>query len=158
MIDALRSAWAARSIREQRLLLVMFALLALTILWLGILRPLGDASSAARERLDRATVDAGRIAARAEDIKQAKRGMPAALDTPLDTAVQQAASAAGFELSRVDLQGQDRLGIAIAAARAPALFDWLGGLARRGVLVEHIAIRPNSDATLSVDATLGTAR
>lgn len=158
MIAALRLAWSERSTREQRLLLVMIALAAIVVLWLGIIRPLGDALSAADARLAQAAIAQGDIAARVDELALARRTAPRRPDRPLDAAVNDAASAAGMTLSRVDLQGADRIAIGIGAVRGPALFDWLGGLARQGIVVERIALTANADATLSVDAMLSAAR
>ena len=50
MSARLKAQWLARTPRERWLLGVMFALLALVLVWFLILRPLGDMLSAARER------------------------------------------------------------------------------------------------------------
>jgi len=42
--------WRERTLREQRLLLVMFALIALALGWLLVIRPLSDALDAAQTR------------------------------------------------------------------------------------------------------------
>ena len=42
--------WATRSTREQRLLAVMFGLIALVLVWLLVVRPLGDALDRAKQR------------------------------------------------------------------------------------------------------------
>ena len=49
-MKALKLWFDGRSLREKRLLLVMGALLVVTLLWGGLLRPLGDGLSSARER------------------------------------------------------------------------------------------------------------
>ena len=68
--------------------------------------------------------------------------------------VGQAAQGAGFTLSRNDAQGPDRVVIGISSARSPAFFAWLASLQGQGVIVEKLTLRTNSDATLSVEATL----
>lgn len=158
MIESLRLAWSQRTTREQRLLLVMFGLLGVVVLWLGIIRPLGDALSEARERLYRATVESGLIAARADDLRLARRLTSAQIDSTLAIAVSTVAAEVGFDLARLDPQGADRVQLAIATARGGALFDWLNRLQRRGIFVERMTIRPNSDATLAVEATLRARR
>jgi len=158
MMQALRSFWIERTDRERQLLTVMLVLFAIVVLWFGIVRPLADGLIAAEARLDRASVESGQVASRAEALKRASRGRAPALGTTLALAVGQAGSNAGFTLSRLDAQGDDRLIVAVPAAKSPALFSWLNGLARKGIFVEKIAVRPNSDATLAVDATLRVRR
>ena len=154
MIERMRTLWAERSLRERQLLLIMFALLALVILIFGIVRPLANAKAAAADRLDRVTLDSGQIAAAVETLRDARRGAPAPLTGTLMLAVSQSATAAGFTLSTLDPQGDDRVGIALSSAKSPALFGWLRSLSRQGVFVERMTMRPNGDATLAVDGTL----
>ncbi|WP_293879791.1 type II secretion system protein GspM [Sphingomonas sp.] len=158
MIDRLRDEWARRNAREQRLLAVMFALLAAVILWFGIVTPLKNARLAAQARLDAATVIAGQVSARADALRRSARAVPAPLEASLVVAVGSTATEAGFTPTRLDPQGEDRVVIAISSARSIALFAWLDGLARRGVFAERIALRPNSDGTVSCEATLRLRR
>lgn len=146
--------WAGRSERERTMLAVMFALLAVVILWLAIIRPLDAARVRADLRLAAATTDAGRIAAVAEGVRIARATAPPVLAIPLPTAVNQAAEANGFTLARLDPQGGDRVAIAISTARSPALFTWLGALEKQGVIVDKLTLRTNSDATLAVEGVL----
>lgn len=154
MIARFQQLWAERSPRERQLLVVMFGLLAIMVLVLGIIRPLASATITARDRLDRVTIEAGQIAAAVETLREAKRGAPPALTGTLVLAVTQSASTAGFTLSTVDPQGDDRVGFTIPAAKSPAMFTWLRGMAQLGIFVERMTMRTNADATLSVDGTL----
>jgi general secretion pathway protein M len=154
MTERLRQLWAERSAREQQLLAVMFALLALVVLVFGIIRPLASATTAARDRLDRVTVEAGQIAAAVETLRDAKKGAPPPLTGTMVLAVSQSAGTAGFTLSTLDPQGDDRVGITIPTAKSPALFAWLRTLAGQGVFVERMTLRTNADATLAVEGTL----
>ena len=146
--------WSGRSARERVLLAVMGGLIALLLFWLLIIRPLDAAKTNAQQRLDLATQAAGRVAAVADGVRQARRLAPAALSAALPTAVGEAAQGAGFTLSRLDAQGPDRVVISIGTARSPALFTWLAGLRQQGVIVERLTLRTNSDATLAVEGTL----
>ncbi len=158
MTERLRLLWAERSLREQRLLLVMFALFAVVVIWFAILRPLTDAKAAAHARLDRATVEAGQIAAAVETLTDARRAAPPAATGTLSLAVSQSAEAAGFTLAGLDPQGDDRVNLTVASAKSPALFAWLRSLSGQGIFVERMTLRTSSDATLAVDATLGRRR
>jgi len=146
--------WSGRSGREQVLLGIMGALIGLLLFWLAIIRPIDNAKAGALQRLDVATDAAGRVAAVADGVRQARRQAPASLAAALPVAVGQAAEAAGFTLSRLDAQGPDRVVIGISTARSPALFGWLATLQRQGVIVERLTLRTNSDATLAVEGTL----
>jgi general secretion pathway protein M len=154
MIDRFRSFWAARSNREQQMLLVMFALLAIVVIGFGILRPLANARAVADARFDRVTLESGQISAVAERLRLAQKDAPAALSVALPLAVSQSATAAGFTLATLDPQGEDRIGITIASAKSPALFAWLSQLAGQGIFVERMTLRTGGDATVGVDATL----
>ncbi|GAO38676.1 general secretion pathway protein M [Sphingomonas changbaiensis NBRC 104936] len=143
--------WRARSRREQRLLLVMFALLAVTILWLGIYRPLQDALSNARARHQQAVVRLGEVRGGAAALR---RGPAVALPGPLASVVTQAANDAGFANAIVSPQGDRRVTVSIPSARPAPFFAWIASLEARGIVVEQLAARANSDPTLAVDATL----
>jgi general secretion pathway protein M len=146
--------WSGRSERERILLAVMGGLIALLLFWLLVIRPLDAAQASARQRLDLATQAAGRVAAVADSVRQARRLPPASLSAALPTAVGEAAQGAGFTLSRLDAQGPDSVVIGISTARSPALFTWLAALRQQGVIVERLTLRTNSDATLAVEGTL----
>ncbi|NNM77899.1 type II secretion system protein M [Sphingomonas sp. ID1715] len=144
--------WRERSLREQRLLLIMFALLGLTILWLGIYRPVESALSAARERHQQAVIALGEVHAQSDALR-AFGGSPAA-SGPLAPIVTQAATEAGFANAVVAAQGERRVSISIPAARPAPVLGWIAGLEARGIVVERLTARANSDPTLTVDATL----
>lgn len=146
--------WSGRSERERILLAVMGGLIALLLFWLLVIRPLDVAQASARQRLELATQAAGRVAAVADSVRQARRLAPASLSAALPTAVGEAAQGAGFTLSRLDAQGPDSVVIGISTARSPALFTWLAALRQQGVIVERLTLRTNSDATLAVEGTL----
>lgn len=143
--------WRGRAVREQRLLLAMFALLTVTILWLGIYQPMQDALSNARERQQQAVIWLGEIRAGATAV----RGIKAAgLPGPLLAVVSQSASEAGFANAAIAPQGDRRVTVSIASARPAAFFAWIAALEARGIVVERLAARANSDPTLAIDATL----
>lgn len=154
MIETLRRQWLERSPREQWLLGIMFALLAVVVFVFGIILPLDSAIGEARERLDRAAVQQGQIATRVAAIEAARRLPPPTLPGPLAAAVGGAAQDAGFTLDRADAQGVDRVSVAIPAAKSSALFQWLGALERRGIFPETLNLRPNPDGSLAVDSVL----
>lgn len=154
MIARFAPWWRERSVREQRMLLAMFALLAVTFLWLGIYRPLQSALSRTRERHQEAVVRLGEVRADAEALRALQRPGQAALPGPLVAVVTQAANDAGFGGATVAPQGDRRVSISISSARPAAVLAWIAGLEERGIVVERLSARANSDPTLAVDATL----
>lgn len=153
MSHGLLDWFKGRSLREQRLLLVMFALLAVTILWLGIYRPIDGALSAARARHADAVVRLGETRAKVAALKGLPRagGAPAG---PLATLIAADATAAGFTAATVTPQGDRRATVTIPSARPAAAFGWIARLEARGIVVERLSARANSDPTLSLDVTL----
>jgi general secretion pathway protein M len=146
--------WRSRTPREQRLLLVMFGLLAVVLAWLLVVRPLGDALSAAKERHGAAVVALAEAKARAAAIGEAQGSRPSVLSGPLDALISQSATEAGFPVTRLDREGAGRVTLVVSAARPQALFGWVNEMeSARGVIVERLKASANSDQTLSVQVT-----
>lgn len=156
MMEQLKSLWAERSPREQWMLGIMFALLAVVILWLGVAMPLERGQRSAREALLTATDRNMAIRAAVKELKGLPRNSaPPQSATPLDQFVGQSAGEAGLALERSQSQGSDRIDIAIATVRPVALFSWLAALEAQGVHVETMSARPSPTAgSVSVQAML----
>lgn len=150
----LRVWFAARSLREKRLLLVMAALLALTIIWAGIIRPVGDGLSSARERYTDATLRLAETTARVDAVREAQRARPRPLTGALADVVRAAATEAGFAIAGLDEPGSGRVHFTIQSARPGALDAWLARLERGGVLVDAARLTDNGDRTVAADLTL----
>lgn len=149
--------WQSRTLREQRLILAMLALAAIVFVWLAILRPIGDAHSAAKERHGRAVIALAEARTRAAAIRTLERQRPPALSVPIETLVGQSASEGGFALSQLRGDGGTRVTLAIAAARPQALFAWVERLEReQGLIVDRLTAGTNSDRSLNVELTLRT--
>jgi general secretion pathway protein M len=142
--------WRARSVREQRLLLVMLALLAVTILWLGIYRPIQDARSSARERHQQAVIRLAELRAGEGVLAKSAPGLPG----PLASVVMQSATNAGFVNAAVSPQGDDRVAVSIASVRPAPFFGWIAALEARGIVTVQLSARANADPTLAIDAVL----
>lgn len=155
MIDGMKTLWAGRSRREQWLLGVMGALLAVVLLWVGVVMPLQAAQKSAREALKTATERNVAIRAKVKLMKSLRGVRPAGPAAPLDQMVGQSAGEAGLTLDRAQAQGADRIDIAIGSARPIALFTWLSMLEAQGVRVETMSARPSPTAgSVSVQAVL----
>ncbi len=148
--------WAARSLREKRLLLFAAALLALVLVWLLIIRPLMDARANAEARLTAAVTELGRARADAAALKQTSAAAPSSnpVPLPLDNFLRQAGAEQGLTNLAVVADGPGRATLTIAQVRPAAMFGWIGQLEGRGVTVESLSARPNSDQTIAVEAVL----
>ena len=148
--------WRDRSRREQWLLGVMGGLLAVVVLWLGVMRPLGAAQAAAQARHVAAVTGIGEVKAMAAAIKRAEaRRTPG---VPLVELVSRRAGEAGLTAERMETSGDGRVTVRIAAIRPVVMLRWLGEIeARDGVVVERAARTRNEDATLAVELALRSA-
>lgn len=155
MMDRLKTLWDERSIREQWMLGVMFALLAVVFLWLGVLRPIDRAQRSGRDALREATDRNAAIRAKVKLLKSLPRSADAVETMPLDQFVGQSAGEGGLTLERAQPQGKDRLEVAMASVRPVALFSWLAALEARGIRIETMSARPSPTAgSVSIQAVL----
>ncbi|MEA3009966.1 MAG: ral secretion pathway protein [Sphingomonadales bacterium] len=144
-----RALWLARSRRERWLLGLMLALAALVLVWLLVLRPLSDMLSAARQRHGEAVAALAEARSQAAAIEALEKNKPAPFAGPIDSAVAAAASAAGFQLSGLQPEGEGGVSLAIGAARPQALFGWIAALEAQGYIVQSLTATSNPDRTLS---------
>ena len=150
MIASLQAWWRARSRREQMLLLILFVLFGITFAWLLVVRPLGDSLAAARERHNNAVIALAEAKAGAAAIGRLERERPASVRGAVDALVMESASAAGFQLSRIQAEGAGKVNLAIEAARPQALFAWVSEMeTKNGLIVERLTANANSDRSLS---------
>lgn len=157
MIAHWKARWVMMSLRERVLILIMLGLLAVVILWLGIVRPVNDGLADARAEHSLAVDRAGRIDAAVVALRRTAGAAPV-LEGALDQIVVQSATEAGFTLDSQNLVGPDRLAIAIGTARPTALFTWLAVLETRGIGVETITVQPGANGTISARIMLRAAR
>lgn len=152
MIAQFKTFWAERTQRERVLLGVMFAFAAVIFLWFGVAKPLMAARERAEMRLASASDEAGLIAARRATRAGDGRGYRGRV--PAADLVKTMGSAAGFTVTRADSDGAGGVSLAVASAKAPALFSYLAGLERQGLRVATIDLRGNPDGSLAAEATL----
>ena len=149
MIAALKAWFDGRTLRERRMLLAMAALIVLTVIWFGVLRPIGDGLSSSRTRLNDAVVRLGAAQGERDAIADLARNRPQPISGALADYLRQSAGDAGFALSNVAPQSDDRVQIAIPTARPGALFSWIADLERAGVVVSTITVSNNGDQTVA---------
>jgi general secretion pathway protein M len=146
--------WRARTMREQRLLLVMAGLALLTFSWLLVIRPMEDALSEARERHGNAVIALAEARAQAQLVAGLEKNRPSDPGASLDSLLMTSAAEAGFQVARIEREGPGQATLVIDAVRPQAFFGWVATMeAERGLIVEQLGATANSDQTLSVQIT-----
>lgn len=155
LTDRLYPWWEGRTVREQRMLIVMAVLAAAVFVWLAVVRPvLAWREDAAMDRaaaeLDLAQVQTGvRLLAGPSDT------LRAAVDVDgFEPLVLRTAEAAGLTVT-TGMSATGELGFRIPNASSAALFGWLSALERaHGIEVVSLGVVENTDATLQVEGAL----
>lgn len=148
----LRIWFAGRALRERRLILVMLALLVVTIVWGGIILPVRDGLSSARERHAESVVRFAATQTQVDLIRAAGRRVP--LTGTLADTLRLRAEAAGFALASVDEAGNGRVHATVQAAKPAVLSRWFAGLEANGILVDTATWRDNNDGSVAADFTV----
>ena len=106
MMERMKALWDDRSPREQWMLGVMVAMLAVVILWVGVLWPLQAGQRSARDALAQATDRNADIRTKVKLLKSLPRNAASvAAVAPVDQLIGQAAGEAGLTLERAQAQG-----------------------------------------------------
>ncbi|PZQ61100.1 MAG: general secretion pathway protein GspM [Sphingomonas taxi] len=154
-MNNLKAWFDGRSLRERRLLLVMAALAAVTLLWGVLILPVRNGLSSSRARYTDAVVRLGAAQAGLVQVKALQR-RSTPLAAPLADVVRQRADAAGFALASLDVEAPGRIRTSIATARAGALMQWLAGLEADGVLVDSLSVSGSGAGSVTAQMTLRT--
>lgn len=152
-MNGLRAWFDGRSPRERRLLLVMLALAAVTLVWAAVIRPVRDGLSSSRERYTDAVIRLGAAQSGLTQVKSLQR-RATPLAAPLADIVRARADAAGFALASLDVEAPGRVRTAISSARAGALMQWVAGLEAEGILVESLAVSGNGAGSVTATMTV----
>jgi len=120
----MRAAWSARSRREQRMLTGLAGLLAVLVLWYGLVAPAFSWREAAGDRLQAASMQSGRVQARLARLKATRDVARPASNLAADQAARQAAEAAGLDV-QVTVTGEGDAVFTIASTPTGPLFAWL---------------------------------
>lgn len=152
-MNSLKAWFDGRSLRERRLLLVMVALAAVTLLWGIVIRPVRGGLSSSRERYTDAVIRLGSAQAGLTQVKALQR-RATPLSAPLADIVRARADAAGFTLASLDIEAPGRVRAAIATARAGALMQWITALEGEGILVDSLSVSGNGPGSVTATMTL----
>lgn len=150
LIASARGWFDGRSLREQRLLMVMGALVAGIVLWFGVITPSLNWRSAAAERRAEAEVDLALIEAGAARIKGGASSMAA---DQVEAAARRGADAGGVNAVFNPLD--EGVGFSVNGASTATLFAWLATLKTdHGIDARVLTVSENADATLNAEGLL----
>ncbi len=156
MSGAIPAWWRLRTLREQRLLIIMTALAVLLFGWLLVVRPLADALEAAKA--DHAEAVDRLAQARARSARFQLSGPSRAAPIPVDAFLARTATAAGFVEARIAASGPIAATVGVDSARPQALFAWLRAMEEAGLRIETLEIRANQGDTLALQAAFRASR
>lgn len=152
--QGLRDAFAARTVRERRMLTGLGVALALFIGWYGVVTPALAWRADAVDRLATARIKAAAVEDGVARLKGVGPVGPAQPVAEVEAAAMQAAEASGLTLEASDA-GDGALEFSIAGATSPALFGWLQALeTQHGVTATALNVAENADATLQAQGQL----
>ena len=145
--------WAGRTLRERRMVRVMIALLAVTLAWLGVVRPVLTWRAAAADRAGVAAATLVEVRAAAASL--APPGTPTRLSTEgLEPLIRRTAEAAGLEVVTT-MSASEQLGFQLSSVASPPLFSWLSTLETdHGLTICSLGVVKNADATLNVEGSV----
>ncbi len=154
MIIRVRDWYGSRSLRERRLLLLMSAVALPLLIWLLIVRPVGNAYDAALERHLAAVDLNGRVRA----LAQGGTGRPitnaGAPGSDIALVIAERAAQSGLVLDSNSAAGPNEVTISIGAAPTIAATQWLAQLERDGFTVNDLSMTPTPDGNVAVTARL----
>jgi|GEM_PF-3024833 len=137
--------WQRCSVRERWLLGIMVALIAVTILWFAVYRPMNagletsrHAYFVARQR-HFSVIDKMTMIRKALATQQKQGGMT---DAILVERVTTAAATRGLDLDTVAQSGANQLRIYSAAAPVPAVLDWIDALETQDIIARSVSLTP----------------
>lgn len=154
MIGLFKNWFQALSRRERILIAILAFLLAATIIFYGIVRPLSVALDDAEQAYITAIDRQGRIETKAAMLKAPLKQNINPVTGDLGVFISQYAGEEGFAVGRLDPQTDDSVIIAIDAAKPAALFGWLSKLEARGITIRELSVNAGGNETVSAIITL----
>ena len=154
MIVSIRAWFDALSKREQYLVGIAGALMALVLLIFGIILPSLAAIDAAEVAHDAAVERRGRIEATVANAARQKTAGSPVSGAAIDLIVTQSAAEKGFDLIKSANTAPGQMTFRMDQARASALFAWLAELETQGIEARNITLRGGPGGSVTVDAQL----
>ena len=153
MIVHVRTWYGARSRRERLLLQLMAAVAIPVLIWLLLVRPLGNAYDTALQRHLQAVDRNGRVKALAERVSGGEAKVPAAAPD-LAQFLGDSARQRGITLVGRAAPAPGSAVISIASISAPTALEWLRGLEADGYRVNDVRVVPTGGGAVAVTATV----
>lgn len=148
-LEALTAWWAGRSLREQRLLMVMTVLLTAVLLWFAVIAPAMAWRAGAAERRAEAVADLALVEGGTARITGGDSAMGAG---ELEAAARRAADSGGVNV--VFNPGDGGVGFSVNGATTAVLFGWLAALQAQGIDARELTVSENADASLNAEGLL----
>ena len=153
LLGTLELWYSGRTVREQRMLMVMAALLFAVFIWLAVVRPVLAWRIAAADRVRASAAALVEVRALAASLG----GTPPAGEPPaegLDPLIRRTAETAGIEVVTA-MSPSGQLAFELSRVRSGPLFAWLAALETdHRLTVCDLGVVENADATLSVEGVL----
>lgn len=146
--------WDARTLREQRMVMIGGGLLLAVIVWLGVVRPLWAWREDAADARVLAEADQQRVATALTRLAPSESGAGAAPD--LQAVVAEVGAQTGLT-PVMGMAGDGNLGFSLPDVSTAAAFGWLSALRDRKVEAVSLSVVENADATLTVEGSLAAA-
>lgn len=151
LIGQAEAWWGGRTLREQRMLMVMVGLLVATALWLGAVQPVLAWREAAAARAGAAALTLAEVRASVASLGPVRSTATAPAEG-LEPLIRRTAAASGLEVVTV-MSATGQLGVQLSSVSAGPLFVWLAALETDHRLsICSLGVTENSDATLNVEA------
>ena len=155
LFGRVHQGWDGRTVREQRMLMLMALIAAAVVVWLGVIRPtMAWREAAAAERVQ-AEADLLEVREGLIRLARLQSPKPVAVDAGgLEPLARRTAETAGLELT-TSMDSSGGLAFRISSGSSAAVFGWLAALqADHGVDVRTLGVVENTDATLQVEGSL----
>lgn len=153
LLGPLELWFSGRSLREQRMLIVMAALLLAVFAWLAVVRPVLTWRTAAADRAEASAVTLAEVRASVASLGPV-RPAPQPPAEGLEPLIRRTAEAAGLEVVTA-MSPSGQLGFQLSRVRSGPLFAWLATLETdHRLTVCSLGVVENADATLNVEGAL----
>ncbi|MGL6260650.1 type II secretion system protein M [Vibrio sp. WXL210] len=125
LLTNVKSWWYSLSVREQRLVSVCGVLLAISLLYLGLIKPLQSRAEAARTRIDSERQLLGWVSSKADELVELRaQGGIVLSDQPLNQLIYSSASRYSVEIIRMTPR-DDMMQVWIQPIAFTQLLNWI---------------------------------
>lgn len=153
MIIRLREWYFGRTPREQRLVQVMAAIAIPLLVWLVLVRPLGNTYRDSLQQQLEAVDRNGRVKALAARAATGQASAPAAVPD-LSLFVIDSARQRGISAEARSGTTPGSAVVSITSAPAPVALEWLRGLEGQGYTISDVRVTPAGNGAVAVSASL----